>query len=115
MKYRIILGGNSADSKIVRMGFKSHNFCRDLFKRLQILTFPCEYIYSLIKFIRNNKELFQMNVSVHSVNTRHKYCLHKPLPTSHDFKKALIMLGSKLSITYHLISNVLKMKKLDLK
>jgi hypothetical protein len=50
MKNGIILGGNSADSKkvftlqkkIVRimMGVKSHHSCRDLFKRLQTLTFP---------------------------------------------------------------------------
>jgi hypothetical protein len=55
MKYGIIFWGNSSDSKkvftlqkkIVRimMGVKSHNPCRDLFKRLQILTLPCEYIY----------------------------------------------------------------------
>jgi hypothetical protein len=48
MKYGLIFGGNSSDSKkvftlqkkIVRlvMGVKSCNSCRDLFKRLEILT-----------------------------------------------------------------------------
>jgi hypothetical protein len=41
------------------MGAKSRNSCRDLFKRLEILILPCEDIFSLINFIRNNKEHFQ--------------------------------------------------------
>jgi hypothetical protein len=55
MKYGIIFGGNSCDSKkvftlkrqIVRivMGVKSRNSCRDLFKRIEILTLPCEYVF----------------------------------------------------------------------
>jgi hypothetical protein len=58
--------------KIVRhmMGVKSHNTCRGLFKRLETLTLPCEYIYLLINFITNNKEHFQGNADVHSANTR---------------------------------------------
>jgi hypothetical protein len=43
--------------KIVRplMGMKSHNSYRDLFKTLESLTFPCEYIFSLINFMTNNE------------------------------------------------------------
>jgi hypothetical protein len=54
MKYGIIFGGDSADNKklftlhkkivTIMMGVKSHNSFRDLFMRLQTLTFPCEYI-----------------------------------------------------------------------
>jgi hypothetical protein len=61
MKYRIIFWDNSSDSKkiftlqkkIVRImvGVKPQNSCRELFKRLQILPFPCEYILSLLNFI----------------------------------------------------------------
>jgi hypothetical protein len=60
------------------MGVKSHNSCRDLFKRLEISTLPCEYILSLINLITNNVELFQTNAEVHSVNTRHKHYLQPP-------------------------------------
>jgi hypothetical protein len=55
MKYGIIFWGNPPDSKkvfslqkkIVRMmmGVKRCDSCTDLFKRLDILTFPCEYIH----------------------------------------------------------------------
>jgi hypothetical protein len=51
----------------------------DDFCMLQILTFPCECMYSLINFITNNKEHFQMNAEVRSANTRHKHCLYKPI------------------------------------
>jgi hypothetical protein len=84
MKYGIIFWGNSYDSKkaftlqrkIVRpmMGVKSHNSCRELFKRLEILTLPCEYIFSLINFITNTVLINQ-------------------LLTSHAFRKAYVMLG----------------------
>jgi hypothetical protein len=63
MKNGIILGGDSADSKKVFtlqkktvrivMGVIYHNSCRDLFKRIQILIFPC--LYTLINFITNAK------------------------------------------------------------
>jgi hypothetical protein len=68
MKHRINFWGNSSDSKkIVRlmMYVKSHNYCRGLFKRLEILTLPCEYIFSLMNFITNNEEHFQTNADGH--------------------------------------------------
>jgi hypothetical protein len=96
--------------KILRfmMDVKSRNYCRDLFKRLEILTLPCEYIFSLINFIINNKHL-QTNADVHSVNTG--TITINQLLTSHVFRKEHIMLGSKFSKICHLIS----IKKHDLK
>jgi hypothetical protein len=98
MENGIILGGNSAHNKTVRIMIcvKSHNSCRDLFKRLQILTFPSEYIYSLINFITNNKELSQTNAEVHSVNTGHKHCLHKPIANLSCFQKNVYYAGIKI-------------------
>jgi hypothetical protein len=58
------------------MGVKSYNSCRDPFKRPEILTLACEYIFSLMNFVTNNKEHFQTNADIHSVNTRHKHYLH---------------------------------------
>jgi hypothetical protein len=69
------------------MGVKCHNFCRDLFKRLEILTHPCEYMFSLITFITNN-EHFQTIADVHSVSTRQKHYLHEATVTFHAFRKA---------------------------
>jgi hypothetical protein len=98
MKYGIIFWGNSSDSKkvfifqkkIVRfmIGIKSHNSCRDLFKRLEIFTVPCEYIFSLINFVTNNGQHFRTNANVHSVNTRRKHYLHKPTANLSCFQKS---------------------------
>jgi hypothetical protein len=70
------------------MGVQSHNSCRDLFKRLQILTIPCEHIFSLINFIKNNEQHFKTTADVHSVNTRHKHCLNKPTVNLSCFQKS---------------------------
>jgi hypothetical protein len=61
------------------MDAKSRNFCRGLFRRLETLTLPCEYIFFLlINFIANNEEHFQTNADLHFVNTRHTHYLRKP-------------------------------------
>jgi hypothetical protein len=83
MKYRIIYFGKSSGSKkvftlkknIVRivMGVKSRASCSDLFKSLEILTLPCEYIFTLINFVTNDKKHFQTNGDEYSVNTRHEH------------------------------------------
>jgi hypothetical protein len=108
MKYGIIFWGKSSDSKkvfvlqkkIVRivMGVKSHNSCRDLFKRLEILTLPCEYIFSLINLIRKNQVHFQTNADVHSVNTRNKHHLHRPTTNLSPFQKSAYYAGTKFSV-----------------
>jgi hypothetical protein len=53
-------------------GVKPWNSCRSLFKRLEILALPCEYIVSLLLFIVNNQEHFQANSAIYSANTRNR-------------------------------------------
>jgi hypothetical protein len=91
------------------MAVNSHNSYRNLFKRLQILTFPHKYmcIYSLINFITNNKNLFQMNADVHSVNTRHKRCLHKIIANNTFYQRSTYYAGIKIFHSWQLISKVL--------
>jgi hypothetical protein len=115
MKYGIIFWGNSSDSRKVlqkktarlMMGVKSCNSCRDLFKRLDILTLPCEYIFSLINFITNKKEHFQTNADVHSVNSRYKHYLHKPTTKLSCFQKSTYYAGINIFNNLPLISKVL--------
>jgi hypothetical protein len=66
---------------------------RGLFKRLQILPLPCEYIFSLLNFIINNQEHFQINSVVHSVNTRNKNHLHRPVASLTGFQKSTYYSG----------------------
>jgi hypothetical protein len=68
MKYGIIFGHNSSNSKmictlpkrIVRImaSAKPKNSFRSLFKKLQILPLPCEYILSLMNSVVKNQRIF---------------------------------------------------------
>jgi hypothetical protein len=67
--YGIIFWGHSANSKkifilqeriiSIMVGAHPRTSCRQLFKKLEILTVPSQYIYSLISFFIGNQEKFQ--------------------------------------------------------
>jgi hypothetical protein len=86
MKYGIIFWGNSPNSKMIFTlqkwtvrnigGDKSRTSCRNLFMSLEILSLPCEYIFTLMNFVVNNQEHFQTNSAIHSVKNRDH--LHRP-------------------------------------
>jgi IS1 family transposase len=96
VQYGIIFWGNSCNSrkiftvqkKIIRILVGAHprTPCRNLFKKLEILPVPCQYIFSLMNFV-NNQENFQTNSSVHSINTRIKHHLHRPVANLSCFQK----------------------------
>jgi len=79
IKYGIILGVNSSSSgkiftlhiKVVRImaGAQPSTVCRSLFKQLEVLPVPCQYVLSLMNFIIGNQEIFKTNSSVHNINT----------------------------------------------
>jgi hypothetical protein len=101
MKYAIIFWGYSPDSKkiftlqkkIVRItvGAKPQTPYRVLFKKLQTLPLPYEYIYSLLNFVINNLEHFQTNSAIHCVNTRNKHHLHRPVANLIRFQKVSVI------------------------
>jgi hypothetical protein len=72
---------------------------KSMFKRLEILTLSSEYIFSLMNFIVNNQEHFQINSTIRGVNTRNKNSLIDQMPTSLVFRRVLIMLESKFYIS----------------
>jgi IS1 family transposase len=76
--------------KTVRIvvGVKPQHPCRELFKKLQISPLPCERIFPLLIFIINNQEHFQVNSAVHSVNTRNKHHLHRPVANLTCFQRS---------------------------
>jgi hypothetical protein len=78
------------------MGVNSRSSCRYLFKRLEILTVPCEYVCSLINFITNIEDHFHTNQDVHSVNTRHKHYTHKPTANLSCVQKSTYYAGIKI-------------------
>ena len=83
--------GNSGNSikifrqqkKILRILTKSKKTesCRKLFKEMKILPFYCQYIFSLLMYVVNNKHSFTKNLEIHSHNTRNASNLHVPAAT----------------------------------
>jgi len=61
---------------MLRLGRRS--FCREVFKKLDILTFPCLYIYSLMLFAVKNLNIYPPNSSVHGMTTRQENKLRIP-------------------------------------
>jgi IS1 family transposase len=98
VQYGIIFWGNSSNSrkiftlqkKIIRIMVGAHprTSCRSLFKELEILPVPCQYIFSLMNFLVDNKDNFQTNSSIHSINTSNKHHLHRPIANLSCFQKS---------------------------
>jgi hypothetical protein len=63
--------------------------CREGFKKLDILTVPCLYIYVLMLFVVKNPKIFQTNISVHGRNTRQQNKLHVPSVRSFTIQRGV--------------------------
>jgi hypothetical protein len=106
VKYGITFWGNSSNRKNIfnlqkkvvwlMAGVKPRNSCRNLFKRLEILSLLCEYIFSLLLFIVNNQEHFHTNSTVHSVNTRNTNELHRPISNLSCVQESAYYAGIKM-------------------
>jgi hypothetical protein len=78
---------------------------------LEILCFPCEYIFILMNFFVNNQEHFQTNSAIHSVYARNRDHLHRPTANVSCFQKVHTMRASKPSTVYHQLSEILGIKR----
>ena len=75
MSYGITFWGNSHPSnsifkiqkRIIKIITNTdiHDSCNQLFKQLQILSLPPQYIFSLLVFVNKNRGLFQSNSEIH--------------------------------------------------
>ena len=72
--------------------------CRGLFRKLEILPVPRQYILSLMLFIIGNPNNFQTGLEVHGLHTRSKNNFSFKLQTSQVFKKELPTLVLKYII-----------------
>ena len=66
--------------------------CRETSKNMQIMTFYSQYVFSLIIFTVENKQLFTPNNEIHKYKTRNNSNLH--LPTA-NITKFYIYIGLK--------------------
>jgi hypothetical protein len=111
--YGIILWGNSPYSitifrikKIIRIITKKRNrdLCRKSFKKLKILPLYTQYIFSLLLYIVNNKQLFISNRESHNISARSSIDLHPPTSDLTKFQKGAYYSGIK--IFNHLPTNI---------
>lgn len=82
MCYGILLWGRAADidtifvlqKRAVRAiyGLKSRDSLRELFKTINIITVPSQYIYENIMYVRKNLSLFRTRGDIHKINTRNR-------------------------------------------
>ena len=70
------------------VGTHPRTSCRRLFKKLEILTDPSQYIYSLMSFFVGNQEKFHTNSSVHNIKTRNKHHFHRLVANLSCFQKS---------------------------
>jgi hypothetical protein len=94
---------------------QSRTSCRSLFKQLEILPVPCQYILSLLNFIINNQGIFQTNSSIHDINTRNRPYLHRPNANLSRFIKSMFYSGIKIFNSLPPTLKVVKNDKAKLK
>ena len=75
-----------------------------LFKKLQILPFPSQYIFSLLIFVLNNRHLFLSNSAVCDIHTHYNNDLHLPPVSLSLVQKGVLY--SSCKIYNHLPSNI---------
>jgi len=73
------------------------------------------YIHLLMSFLMGNQDKFLTNSSVHSINTRNKHHLHRPIANLSCFQNAHPTLRSEFLTTYHKVLQALGMKSHSLK
>ena len=106
MWHGIIFWGNShlssnifkIQKRVIRIitNKSKRDSCRQLYKQLQILTLPSQYILSLLVFVAKNRDLFLSNSEIHDINTRNNYNLHVPTTNLTLVQKGVLYSGSKI-------------------
>ena len=76
---------------------------REGFKKLDILTVLCLYIYALMLFAVKNLNIHQTNTSVHGVNTGQQNDLHKSLVKLFSIQRGVYYPSVKYSTNFHKI------------
>ena len=83
---------------------------RSLFKQVDILPVPCQYIISLTNFVISNQENFQISSSIISINTCNKHHLHRPNANPSCFQKCTFNVGTNI---FNLLTPSLSVLKND--
>ena len=78
------------------MGARKKDSCRGFFKILKNLPLSAQYIYSLLMFVVNNRNLFLDNGELYTIKTRNSYNLHPPLSHLTKYQKGIYYAGIRI-------------------
>jgi hypothetical protein len=106
LSYGIIFWGSSSHSeeifkiqkRIIRiiMNSRKNASCWQLFKTLNILPLPSQYIFLILLFVTKNKDQFVSNSQVHQINTRQTPNLYVPTANMAIYQKGVYYSGIKI-------------------
>jgi hypothetical protein len=91
------------------MNARNTDSCCQLFKNLKILPLKSQYIFFLLLYVAENRDLYETNSEIHNINTRFSSDLHTPTANLTTFQKVLFILELKFSIIFLLASKRLLM------
>jgi hypothetical protein len=78
------------------MGARNNDSCREFFKILKILPISAQYIYSLLMFVVNNRNLFLDKAEMYTIKTRNSYNLLPPLSHLTKYQKGVHYAGIRI-------------------
>jgi hypothetical protein len=79
----------------IMVGIRSRDSCREYFKRLIVLPLQSQYLLSILLFVVDNGDYFQLNSEIHSFNTKNKLNLHPLLSKLIMFQRGPYYSGIK--------------------
>jgi len=117
VRYGIIFWGNATNSckvfklqkRVIRIisGAEPRASCGGLFRKLEILPVPSQYILSLMLFIIDNPNNCQTGLEIHGLHTRSKNQLFIPIANLTSVQKGITC--SHIKIYKSLPSNILNL------
>jgi hypothetical protein len=90
-------GGRSMEKRVIRVmaGVNSRTSCRQLLKKVNILTSSL-YILEVTCFIKRYCQSLELNANAHHHNTRRKMDIHIKSHRTNLYKNSVINMGSKV-------------------
>jgi hypothetical protein len=97
--------------RIIRVIISSGRYdsCRELYKKLQILPLPSQYIFSLLVFVNKNRSCFKYNSEIHNINIHYNHNLYLPSTNLTLVQKGVLFSENK--IYNHLPLNIKMLSK----
>ena len=79
----------------INTGSMSKDSCRDLFKNLNMLTLPSQYIFPLLCFIITNRDQHMFNSGIHGINARQVTNFLQPISNLSLYQKRILNMDIK--------------------